>query len=86
MNCVKCGSNRVIKNGHIYGDKQRFRCKECNRQWVENPSKRVISEELRQIIDNLLLEQISQRGICRATGVSLKWLSSYLKKKSEHSQ
>jgi len=83
MNCVKCCSNRIIKNGHTYSNKQRFRCKECGRQWVENPSNRVISEDLRKIIDNLLLERISQRGICRVTGVSLKWLSSSLKKKSE---
>ena len=83
MNCVKCGSHRVIKNGHTYLNKQRFRCKECGRQWVENPSNRVISEELRKIIDNLFLERVSQRGMGRVTGVSLKGLSSYLKKKSE---
>ena len=60
MNGVKCGSNRFIKNAHIRPNKQRLRCKECGRQWVENPSKRIISEELRQIIDNLFLERVSQ--------------------------
>ena len=83
MNGVKCKSNQVIKNGHTYSNKQRFRCKECGRQWGENPSNRVISEETRKIIDNLWLERVSPRGMGRVTGVSLRWLSSALKNKSE---
>ena len=52
MNGARCGSHRVMKNGHIHMNKPRWRYKDCNRQWVENPSKRVISEELHQTIDN----------------------------------
>jgi IS1 family transposase/transposase-like protein len=83
MNCPKCGSNLVIKYGYINSNKQRFMCKSCRRQFVENPENKVISLEIRKIIDNLLLERVSQRGISRVTGVSLKWLQSYVKKKSE---
>ena len=86
MNGVRCGSHQVIKNGHTYLNKQILRCKECHRQWVENPSNRVISEGVRQTIDHLLLERISQRGICRVTGVPLKWLSLYIRKKFENIQ
>ena len=48
-----------------------------------DPNNQVSSEALRKIIDKLRLERVSQRGISRITGVSLQWLSSYLKKQSE---
>ena len=43
----------------------------------------VISLEIRKIIDNLLLERVSRRGISRVTGVSLKGLQSEVKNQSE---
>jgi insertion element IS1 protein InsB len=86
MNCPKCGGSKIMKYGHIHNGKPRFRCKQCGRQFVENPTNRIISREIRQIIDNLLLERISLRGLCRATGVSLTWLQSYVNKKYESSR
>ena len=82
MNCPKCHSNQIVKNGHIYNNKQRFKCKDCNYQFVKNPKNRVISEETIELVEKLLLEQIPQRGICRVTGDSLRWLQYYLKKKT----
>src|SRR5215475_1992756 len=37
-----------------------------------------ISEDTRVFIERLLVERISLRGICRAVGVSLKWLLGVL--------
>lgn len=82
MNCPKCGSEQIIKYGHIYSKKQRFKYNECGSQFVENPTNKVISSDIRQIIDNLLLERVSLKGIGRLTGVSLKWLQSYGMKNS----
>ena len=37
-----------------------------------------ISDETRALIERLLVERISLRGICRAVGVGLKWLLGFL--------
>ena len=46
-----------------------------------NPSKQPISQETKQLIDQLLLERISLRGIARVTGVSWSWLQNYVNNK-----
>ncbi|CAN2040506.1 hypothetical protein GMMP15_1830001 [Candidatus Magnetomoraceae bacterium gMMP-15] len=45
MNCPKCGSENIIKNGSINNRKQKFACKECLRQFVENPQNKIIPPE-----------------------------------------
>ena len=50
----KCNNEQVIKNGHIHNGKQRFKCRECGRQFVENPTKIVITDEIKALIDRLL--------------------------------
>ncbi len=64
-NCPNCYSEKTVKNGHIHNGKQRYKCHECGRQFVENPEKIVISPEKRELIDRLLLERISLAGIAR---------------------
>ncbi len=80
-NCPRCGSDQVVKNGHIHNGKAKFACKDCRRQFVEHPQQRLISAETKALIDKLLLERLSQRGIARATGVSLRWLHDYINAK-----
>lgn len=50
----------------------------CGRQFVLTPEDRIITEEQRALIKRLLLEKIPLRGICRAVGISLKWLLGFL--------
>ncbi len=76
--CPHCTSTRVVKNGHIYNGKQRFKCHDCGRQFVENPQKKVIDASTRELIDRLLLERISLAGIARAVQVSEPWLQAYV--------
>ncbi len=80
-NCPRCGSEHVVKNGHIHNGKAKFACKDCRRQFVENPQQRLISAETKVLIDKLLLERLSQAGIVRATGVSARWLQYYVNAK-----
>ena len=68
--CPDCGSTHVIKNGSIHNGKPKHQCKCCDRQFISKPSKIFISDETKQLIDRLLLERISLRGIARVTGVS----------------
>ena len=39
MYCPKCQSTKIIKYGHTHYGKPRFRCLDCGRQFVENPSR-----------------------------------------------
>ncbi len=81
--CPNCGSNCIVKNGSIHNKKQKYKCKECQRQFIENPTKKFISDDTKELIDKLLLEKISLAGISRATGVSEKWLQDYVNSKYE---
>ena len=78
MNCPKCESEQIIKNGSIHNGKQKYICKECGRQFVENPQYRVISDETKSLIDKLLLEKLPLAGIARVTGVSERGLQIYV--------
>ena len=69
MKCLRFEYQEIIKNGKIPNGKQRYKCKNCGRQFVENPQKRWLIEETKKIIANCLLEKVSRRGIHRITGV-----------------
>jgi insertion element IS1 protein InsB len=81
MKCPKCGSEHIVKNGSIHNKKQKFKCKDCGRQFVENPSVPRIDDKTIALIEKLLLERISLYGICRVIGVSVKWLMKFIKHK-----
>ena len=76
--CPYCGNTNIKKNGHIHNGKQNRRCKKCGRQFVQNPTQKLISEKDRGQIKKLLLERIPLRGICRVMGVSLRWLLDFI--------
>ena len=81
MQCPRCQSERVIKNGRIHTGKPKWMCKDCKRQFVLDPQWRRISEQTKALIDKLLLEKISLAGIARVTGVSEVWLQAYVNAK-----
>jgi len=66
------------KNGHTRHGKQNHQCKACDRQFVATAENRLIAHEQRTLIEHLLRERISLRGICRAVGVSLTWLLHFM--------
>jgi insertion element IS1 protein InsB len=76
--CPRCKSSRYKKNGYIHNSKQNYHCHDYGRQFVQCFEQYLISEEKRSLIERLLLERISLRGICRAVGVTLKWLLGFL--------
>ena len=79
--CHRCASSQTVKNGHIRNGKQRFKCRGCGRQFVEQPTKKVIDQATRNLIDRLLLERLSLAGIARSVGVSEQWLQTYVNEK-----
>jgi transposase-like protein len=79
--CPSCASARTVKNGRIHNGKQRFKCHNCGRQFVAQPTKKVIDQATRELIDRLLLEHISLAGIAGAAQVSEQWLQTYVNEK-----
>jgi IS1 family transposase len=76
--CPQCQSPKCKKNGHIHNGKQNHQCKDCGRQFVDCFAQYLVSDDTRALIERLLVERIALRGICRAVGVTLKWLLGFL--------
>ena len=79
--CPNCGSHHRIKNGYIPKGKPKRQGKECAQPFVINPTNKTVSDETKQLIDQLLLERIYLRGIARVTGVSWSGLQNYVNNK-----
>lgn len=78
MTCPTCGSHDISKNGMTRRGKQNHKCRDCGRQFVENPQWQPKDKDTLSLINLLLLEKIPLAGIARATGVSNSWLQAYV--------
>jgi transposase-like protein len=79
LECPQCGAVRIVKNGHAHTGKQRYLCRICGHQFTLQPIWHRVSAETITLVDRLLTERISHRGICRVTGVSRSWFRLHLK-------
>ena len=75
----QCGAVRIVKNGHAHTGKQRYLCRVCNHQFTLNHVRHPVTPEQVNLVDRLLCERISHRGICRVVGVSRSWFRLHLK-------
>ena len=78
MTCPTCGSHDISKNGTTRRGKQTYKCRDCNRQFVEDPQGKPKDKNEQSLVGLLLLEKIPLAGIARATGVSQSWLQNYV--------
>jgi AcrR family transcriptional regulator len=80
MICLKCGSERVAKNGHRHGT-QRYICRACGKQFADRYSQRGYPPETKQHCLTLHQQGISFREIERQTGVShntvINWVATF---------
>ena len=81
--CPSCSSEQIVKNGKIHNGKQNYKCRDCGRQFVQNPQNKVIEQSTKDLIDKLLLEKIPLAGIARVTKVSEPWIQNYVNHKYE---
>jgi transposase-like protein len=70
MNCLNCKSKVIVKNGFRLNEKQNYKCLNCDRQFIEDPENKIISERDKERIRKTLLERVSLEGICRIFDVS----------------
>ena len=83
LTCPSCQSPNIVKNGRIHNGKQNHKCRDCGRQFVNNPNQKRIAPETLALIDKLLLEKIPLAGIARVCNVSESWLQDYVNRKYE---
>ena len=76
--CPNCGSDDISKNGTSHRGKQNYICRDCGRQFVENPQRKTIDGDTLALVEWLLFEQISLVGIARAVQVSTAWLQQFV--------
>lgn len=76
MNCPRCASDKVVKNGHRNG-KQSYLCQNCRRQFQENPELGY-SAEVKALCIKMSLNGMGFRAIERVTGINhnsvLNWV------------
>jgi insertion element IS1 protein InsB len=78
LTCPTCSSHDISKNGTTRRGKQNYKCRDCNRQFVEDPQWQPKDKDTLSLIGLLLLEKIALAGIARATGVSDSWMQAYV--------
>ena len=78
LQCLNCGSNDINKNGTTRHGNQNYKCRDCGRQFVENPKWKRISDDTKSIIDRMLLEKIPLARIVRSLQLSERWVQQYV--------
>ncbi len=77
--CFYCQSTHISKNGKRRG-KQNYKCKKCDRQFVESYSPKGYATEMKEYCLNLHSNGMGFRAIERETGVSHNTVINWLKK------
>jgi IS1 family transposase len=67
-----------MKNGPTRWGKQNYKCRDCGRQFVENPQWKPKDKDTHELIDRMLLERIPLAGIARVLQLSERWLQQYV--------
>lgn len=79
MECRKCGSENLVRNGHNRCGTQQYKCKECGWKGILNPKAKYSPKEKERIIA-AYQERMSMRGIQRVFKVARQTVSSWIKK------
>jgi len=69
LSCPTCSSDDIMKNGRTRRGKQNHKCRECGRQFVEDPQWKPKDKDTIALVKLLLLEKISLAGIARAVAL-----------------
>ncbi|WP_428843107.1 IS1/IS1595 family N-terminal zinc-binding domain-containing protein, partial [Sphaerothrix gracilis] len=64
----------ISKNGTTRRVKQNYKCRDCGRQFVEDPQWKPKDKDTIGLVTLLLLEKIPLAGIARVTQVCQRWL------------
>ena len=80
--CPTCGSDDIVKNGLTRRAKQNHKCRDCGRQFVQDPQWKRLGQPFDRsrfaLIDLMLLERIPLAGIARVLSLSESSLQQYV--------
>ncbi len=79
MKCPDCDSNQTIKNGHRKG-RQCYKCKQCDRQFLESYRPWRYSEEVKQLCLKMYLNGMKLREIERVTDIHHTTIIHWIRK------
>lgn len=80
--CPDCGPRGIVtRNGSTGAGKPKFKCRRCERQFVQDPQVQRVTERQKAYIDVLLAQGRKYTDIARITRVSVRWLYDYVHKK-----
>jgi transposase-like protein len=79
-NCRYCNSTNTIRHGYTAKGKQRYRCRDCGRCFVQAPGSTAYDPTRKEEILRAYHERTSLRGISRIFGVSRNTVTHWLKK------
>ena len=80
--CLRCGSEKIRKNGHADNGAQRAKCKDCGRTFVLQPKGARYDARFKDQVVAASQDRMSQRGISRTFGVCRKTTSRWVGEKS----
>ncbi|ULB46006.1 IS1-like element ISArma2 family transposase [Limnospira fusiformis KN01] len=83
MDCPYCQSHKVVKNGHRQG-KQSYLCRECGRQFRENPCPGGYSSDVKELCVKISLNGMGFRAIERVTGISHNTILNWVRVAETH--
>ena len=78
--CRKCGSINIRKNGRTKNGAQKYHCKDCGFYGTLDTQEEK-QKKKEELLEKLLCERISRRGIARLAGVSRNRVIEMIKKK-----
>lgn len=68
----------MVRNGLTHSGTPAFRCRGCDRRFVEAPRKGPVPDATKDLIRRLLAERMGVRAIARVTGVSRSWVQGFV--------
>lgn len=77
--CPRCPSLNIKKNGITANQKQRYRCKDCGRQFITLYAYRACQKQVRQMIVPMTLNGSGIRDISRVLGISANTVVSIIR-------
>ena len=83
--CPVFESEKLVKNGFSPSKKQNRLCKDCGRQFLENPNDHFITEYEKSLARKHLLERIPLTGVSRILNLSYGWILNFAEKEYKQS-
>ena len=80
MECKRCNSLKIVKNGKRRNGDQEYKCKECSHRFTGKEKFTNLTKEKIELIHKMYEEKGEQRKIARILKVCLSTVQYHLKK------